>query len=135
MPGGSIDYLCPHHYSVGDLRGTEENFNWLRQLIEHDGNGKPVRVAVNEWNSTGGEFGLTGGLLLTLGNALSLSRYQNMPHRYADLVEIANRSNLADSFGSGAIQATPEGLYLTPAYYSQLLYQRAAGSYPLKLQR
>lgn len=135
MAGGNIDYLCPHQYSVGDLNGTEENLKWLSQLIEHDGNGKPVRVAVTEWNTTGGEFGLTRGMLLTLGNALSLSRYQNMLHRYADLVEITNRSNLADSFGSGAIQPTPGRLYLTPAYYSQVLYQRAAGSFPLKLER
>jgi len=135
MAAGQVDYLCPHHYSVGDLNGTEENLKWLRDLIDRDRRGKPVRVAVTEWNTTGGEFGLTRGMLLTLGNALSLSRYQNMLHRYADLVEIANRSNLADSFGTGAIQAAPGRLYLTPAYHSQVLYQRAAGSFPLKVVR
>lgn len=135
MAEGQLDYLCPHHYSVGDLNGTEENFEWLRSLIQRDADKKPVRVAVTEWNTTGGEFGLARGMLLTLGNALSLSRYQNMLHRYADLVEIANRSNLADSFGSGAIQPGVGRLYLTPAYYSQGLYQRAAGSFPLKIVR
>jgi alpha-N-arabinofuranosidase len=132
---GQLDFLSPHHYSVADLTGTEEDFKRLRDEIVRDGRGKNVRVAVTEWNATGGEFGLKRGMLLTLGNALTLSRYQNMLHRYSDLVEIANRSNLADSFGSGAIQPGPGWLYLTPAYYSQGLYQRAAGSFPLKIER
>ena len=132
---GELDFLSPHHYSVADLTGTEEDFKRLRDEIVRDGKGKHVRVAVTEWNATGGEFGLKRGMLLTLGNALTLSRYQNMMHRYSDLVEIANRSNLSDSFGSGAIQPGPGWLYLTPAYYSQGLYQRAAGSFPLKIER
>lgn len=135
MAGGTLDYLCPHHYSVGDLNGTEEDLKRLRTEIDRDGKGKDVRVAVTEWNATGGEFGLTRGMLLTLGNALTLSRYQNLMHRYSDLVEIANRSNLADSFGSGAIQPGPGWLYFTPAYYSQVLYQKAAGSFSLKIDR
>jgi len=78
---------------------------------------------------------LKRGMLMTMGNALSCSRYQNMMHRYSDLVEIANRSNLSDSFSSGVIQPGPGWLYLTPTYYSQGLYQRAAGSFPLKVDR
>ncbi|MGA8100770.1 MAG: alpha-L-arabinofuranosidase C-terminal domain-containing protein, partial [Candidatus Acidiferrales bacterium] len=135
MAAGELDFLSPHHYSVADLTGAEDEFKRLRDEIVRDGNGKNVRVAVTEWNATGGEFGLKRGMLLTLGNALTLSRYQNMMHRYSDLVEIANRSNLSDSFGSGAIQPGPGWLYLTPAYYSQGLYQRAADSFPLKIDR
>jgi len=135
MAEGELDYLSPHHYTVGDLNGTEEDFKRLRDEIVRDGKGKNIRVAVTEWNATGGEFGLKRGMLLTLGNAFTLSRYQNMMHRYSDLVEIANRSNLSDSFGSGAIQPGPGWLYLTPTYFSQGLYQRAAGSFPLKIDR
>jgi alpha-N-arabinofuranosidase len=135
MAAGELDFLSPHHYSVADLTGAEDDFKRLRDEIVQDGRGKNIRVAVTEWNATGGEFGLKRGMLLTLGNALTLSRYQNLMHRYTDLVEIANRSNLSDSFGSGAIQPGPWWLYLTPAYYSQSLYQRAAGSFPLKIDR
>jgi alpha-L-arabinofuranosidase len=135
MAGGNLDYLSPHHYSVGDLNGTEQDFKRLQDEIMRDGNGKNVRVAVTEWNATGGEWGLERGILLTMGNALTLSRYQNMMHRYSDLVQIANRSNLSDSFGSGVIEPGPGSLYFTPTYYSQGLYQRAAGSFPLKIDR
>jgi len=135
MAGGDLDYLSPHHYSVGDLNGTEEDFKRLQDEITRDGNGKDIRLAITEWNTTGGEFGLKRGMLMTMGNALSCSRYQNMMHRYSDLVEIANRSNLSDSFGSGVIQPGLGWLYLTPTYYSQRLYQRAAGSFPLQIDR
>ncbi len=135
MADGELDYLSPHHYSVGDLNDTEDDLKRLQTEINHDDKGKEVRVAVTEWNVTGGEFGLKRGMLLTLGNALSLARYQNLLHRYSDLVEIANRSNLVDSFGSGAIQSGPGWLYFTPTYYSQSLYQRAAGSFSLKIDR
>ncbi len=133
--GGYLDYLCPHHYEDGDLQGKKADFDFLQDQIAKHGSGKDVRVAVTEWNTTAGEMGLTRGMLLTLGDALSNSRYQNLMHRYAGLVEIAIRSNLSDSFGSGMIQPTPGALYLSPAYYAQTLYQRAAGTYPLKVTR
>jgi alpha-N-arabinofuranosidase len=133
--GGYLDYLCPHHYECGDLQGKAHDFDTLEEQIRKYGGGKDVRIAVTEWNTTGGEFGLRRGMLETLGNALSCSRYQNLLHRYADAVEIAVRSNLSDSFGSGVIQPGPGWLYLTPTYYSQQLYQRSAGTYPLRVER
>jgi alpha-N-arabinofuranosidase len=133
--GGYLDYLCPHHYECGDLVGKDEDFKFLQDQIARYGAGKNVRVAVTEWNTTGGQMGLTRGMLQTLGNALSCSRYQNLLHHYADLAEIAIRSNLVDSFGSGVILPGPGWLYLAPTYYSQQLYTRAAGSFPLRVER
>ena len=133
--GGYLDYLCPHHYEVADLQTEQGSFDFLKDQISQYAGKKDVRVAVTEWNTTAGDMGLTRGILLTLGNALSASRYQNLMHRYADLVEIAVRSNLSDSFGSGVIQPGQGWMYLAPTYYSQKLYQRAAGTFPLKVER
>lgn len=69
------------------------------------------------------------------GNALSCSRYHNFIHSHADLVEIAIRSNLVDSFGSGVIITGPGWLYFAPTYYAQQLFSRAARSYPLQIER
>jgi alpha-N-arabinofuranosidase len=135
LGGGYLDYLCPHHYEVGDLQTEEESFQVLRDQIANYANGRDVRVAVTEWNTTAGWMGLTRGILLTLGNALSCSRYQNLMHRYSGLVEIAIRSNLSDSFGSGIIQPGLGWLYRSPTYHSQALYQRAAGSFALEIDR
>jgi alpha-N-arabinofuranosidase len=135
LGGGYLDYLCPHHYDVGNLSGTEDNLKSLAQQIREHSGGKDIRIAVTEWNTTAGEWGLTRGILQTLGNALGCSRYQNVLHRHSSLVEIAIRSNLSDSFGSGVLQSGPGWLYLAPTYYSQRMYQRSAGSFPLRIDR
>ena len=135
LGGDYLDYLCPHHYEAANLVAEENSLRNLQDEIAQNAHGKDVRVAVTEWNTTAGDMGLTRGMLLTLGNALSCSRYQNLLHRYSGLVEIAIRSNLSDSFGSGVLQPGPGWLYLSPTYYSQSLYQRAAGSFPLRVTR
>jgi alpha-L-arabinofuranosidase len=135
IAGRGLDYLSPHHYSVGDLNGTEEDLRRLQDEIKRDGSGKDIRLSVTEWNATAGDWGLKRGMLQTLGNALVCSRYQNMMHRYSELVEIANLSNMSDSLGGGQLQPGPGWLYKIPSYDTQGLYQRAAESFPLGLDR
>ena len=74
-------------------------------------------------------------MLHTLGNALVCSRYQNMMHRYSDLIEIANVSNFSHSLAGGQIQPGPGSFYEIPDYFAQMLYQRAPGSFPLGVNR
>ncbi len=133
--GGQLDYLCPHHYGCADLAGMEADFTSLGGQIRRESSPRTVRVAVTEWNTTAGDWELGRASLQTLGNALACSRYHNLMHRHADLVEIAIRSNLIDSFCSGVIQTGPNWLYLAPTYYAQQLYSRAAGSYPVRMER
>lgn len=135
IAGAAIDYLSPHEYSVGDLNGTENDLKQLQEEIQHDANGKDIRVSVTEWNANGGDWGLRRGMLHTLGNAIVGSRFQNMMHRYSDLVEIANVSNFSHSFAGGQVQPGPGYLYEIPDYSANILYQRAAGSFPLKVER
>lgn len=133
--GDSLDYLSPHHYECLDLESKRAEFDLLQTQIDRFRGRKPVRVAVTEWNTTAGEFGLARGMLQTLGNALGCARYHNLMQRYSELVEIGIRSNLVDSFGSGVILTGPGWMYLSPTYYAEQLYGRAAGSYPLRVER
>lgn len=135
LAGAVLDFLSPHPYSVGDLNGTENVLRSLQQEIRQDGKDKDIRLSVTEWNATGGDWGLTRGMLHTLGNALVCSRFQNMMHRYSDLIEIANLSNFSNSLGGGQIQPGPGYLYEIPDYSAQILYQRAAGTFPLGVNR
>jgi alpha-L-arabinofuranosidase len=50
------------------------------------------------------------------------------------LVEIANRSNLINSFGSGILQTDNHRLYKTPTYYAQQLYATRAGARALAIE-
>ena len=55
-----------------------------------------------------------------------------MLHRHADLVSIACRSNLTNSFCSGCLQTSGHQLYKTPTYHAQQLYATLAGDRPLR---
>src|SRR6202171_2496522 len=103
-----------------------------RKRITRDGGGKPIKVAVTEWNTTAGDAGPRRAMLWSLENALACSRYHNLLHRHADLVDIANRSNLINSFCSGIIQTDNTRLYKTPTYYAQQLYATRAGTKALR---
>jgi hypothetical protein len=120
---------------VGDLNGTEEDLRRLQNEIKQDGNGKDIHLSVTEWNATAGDWGLKHGMLQTLGNALVCSRYQNIMHRYSDLVEIANLSNFSHSFGGGAIAARTRMTLQNSQLRHTGLCQRAAGSFPLRVER
>jgi alpha-N-arabinofuranosidase len=128
-----IDYISPHHYACADVQGTEDDVARLRDMIRRLGGGRPIRLAVTEWNTTAGDWGPGRGALLTLDNALKCARYHHLMHRHSDLIEIAIRSNLTNSFCSGIIQTRGADLYLAPTYHAQKLYARAGGDIPTKI--
>jgi alpha-N-arabinofuranosidase len=78
--GNLLDYVCPHHYGIRNWAGTEKDFRRLREGIAQNAAGRDVRIAVTEWNTTAGNWGTGRGMLQTLENALSCSRYQNLMH-------------------------------------------------------
>jgi alpha-N-arabinofuranosidase len=132
--GPLLDYACPHQYDCADLAGSENELQQVAARIRAYARGRPVKIAVTEWNTTGGDWGPKRARLWTLENALACSRYHNLLHRHSDLVEIANRSNLTNSFCSGIIQTNNHALYKTPTYYAQQLYATQAGNRPLKVE-
>jgi alpha-L-arabinofuranosidase len=131
--GEWLNYVSPHHYECANLRAEEDSLNSVRKMIAEHAKGRPIAVAVTEWNTTGGDWGPTRGMLWSLANALACSRYHNLIHRHCDLVQIACRSNLVNSFCSGCIQTDNHRLYKTPTYYAQQLYATMAGDRPLRI--
>jgi alpha-N-arabinofuranosidase len=129
-----LDYVAPHHYDCANLTAEESDLVKVRRMLEGHAKGKPIKVAVTEWNTTGGDWGPTRARLWTLENALACSRYHNLLHRNCDLVAIACRSNLINSFCSGIIQTDNHRLYKTPTYYAQQLYATIAGDRPLRIE-
>jgi alpha-N-arabinofuranosidase len=132
--GPWLDYVSPHHYSIADLAGAENDLAAVQALLRRHAPGRTIRVAVTEWNTTAGDWGPRRAMLWTLENALACARYHNQLHRHGDLVVIANRSNLTNSFCSGIIQTDRSRLYKTPTYYAQQLYATLAGTRALEVQ-
>jgi alpha-N-arabinofuranosidase len=131
--GEWVQYVCPHHYDCGNLVATEKDMDRVRALIANEAPKRSMKVAVTEWNTTAGNWGPRRARLWTLKNALACSRYHNLMHSNCDLVEIANRSNLINSFCSGIIQTDNHRLYKTPTYYAQQLYATLAGNRSLRV--
>jgi alpha-N-arabinofuranosidase len=131
--GALLDFVSPHHYDCADLAGCEAELASILGRVHELAPGRKIRVAVTEWNTTAGDAGPRRARLWTLENALACSRYQNLLHRHCDLVPIANRSNLVNSFCSGCIQTDNHRLYGTPTYYAQKLYATMAGDRPLRI--
>jgi len=126
-----IDFVCPHHYACADLAGTEADIRRYAALLERFAPGRPIKLAVTEWNTTAGDWGQGRHRLWTLANGLACARYLNLCHRHADLVKIACRSNMANSYCSGIIQTNNRSVYGTPAWHVAKLYAEHGGVHPL----
>jgi alpha-N-arabinofuranosidase len=123
--GPSLDYVCPHHYT-DDLNACEASFKEIGDMIAATPGCEKTKVGVTEWNVSGGFWGIQRGSFLTLISALKNARYLNLLIRHSALAQIACRSNMTNSLGSGMIQTSPAGLYETPSYYVMKLYAHHA---------
>jgi alpha-L-arabinofuranosidase len=127
--GKGLDYICPHHYTP-DFAACEADFEKLEGMLK----GTDIKIAVTEWNSTAGDWGLGRGKLMTLGGALLNARYLNLLMRHSDMVDIACRSNMTNSLCSGMIETNAVGLLKRPSYYVMKLYADHAKSIPLAVE-
>ncbi len=121
-----IDYVCPHIYTpyAGDV---ERELVALERKIHDHARNKALKIAVTEWNHTGGHWGWARAWLLTLFNALNAARMFNLYQRHGEIIRIANRSNMTNSCNSGVLQTSPSDMYFTPTYYVQQAYANFAG--------
>jgi alpha-L-arabinofuranosidase len=130
--GQDITYIGPHHYTP-DFAECDRDFINLARIIDTTPGCAQIRMAVTEWNVSAGDWGLGRGRLMTLGGALLNARYLHVLMRHSDKVEIACRSNLANSFGSGIFETSASGLLKRPSYHVMRLYAHHAKPIPLEL--
>jgi len=131
--GKDIAYVGPHHYTR-DFKGCERDFERITEMIRRTPGCAHIKLAVTEWNESGGDWGLGRGRQMALQNALHNARYLNLLMRHSDQVQIACRSSMANSFCGGVIQTSASGLLKRPGYYALQLYARHAKPIPLQVQ-
>jgi alpha-L-arabinofuranosidase len=132
--GKDLAYLAPHHYTP-DLPSCEADFKKLSKMIATTPGCGHLRIAVTEWNFTGGDWGLGRGKMLTLEGALLNARYLNLLCRHSDIVDIGCRSNMTNSFCSGIIGTNSAALLKRPSYHVMKLYADRALPIPLQIGR
>ncbi len=132
--GKDLAFVAPHHYTP-DLGYCERDFNNIAQMIAHTPGCAQIKIAVTEWNTSGGDWGLGRGRFLTLDTALRNARYIHLLMRHCDKTKIACRSNMANSFCGAIIETSPAGLLKRPSYYVMQLYARHARPVPLKVEQ
>jgi alpha-L-arabinofuranosidase len=132
--GRQIDYIAPHHYTP-DFAYCDRDFNNLAQMIDKTPGCARIKIAVTEWNVSGGDWGLLRGKQMTLEAALLNARYLHVLMRHSDKAEIACRSNMANSFCGAIIETTPAGVLKRPSYYVMQLYARHARPVPLRVEQ
>jgi len=90
-------------------------------------------IGITEWNSTAGSWGIDRGRMMTLSAGLYTAQYLNLLQKYSDVVELACRSNMTNSYCSGMIQTNASQVYGTAAYHVMKLYAGHTKPIPLRI--
>jgi alpha-N-arabinofuranosidase len=132
--GPNLAFICPHHYTT-DFEACDRELTELTHLLGTVRGCEQTRIAVTEWNTSGGDWGLMRGRQMTLQAALLNARYLHLLMRHADRVKMACRSNLANSFCGAIIETSPSGLLKRPSYHVMQLYATHAKPLALPLSQ
>jgi alpha-N-arabinofuranosidase len=132
--GGLIDFVSPHPYDIGNLQATAAQLDRYGEMLQRLAPGRDIKIAATEWNTTAGDWGNPQRTRqMSLGNSLACARYLHLAQRRSDLVTIACRSNMSNSYCSGIIQTNNRAVMGTPAYQVLKLYAERGHGWPLVL--
>jgi alpha-L-arabinofuranosidase len=131
--GQCIDFTCPHYYTP-DIEGVDQSLQRDKEAIRMANVGHEIKIGMTEWNITAGGWGIPRAEMATLKAALHAARYLNVLRRHSDIVEMACRSNMTNSYHSGMIQTNPAGLLKTPGYYTMKLFAENSKRIPVVVE-
>jgi len=132
LAGKDLAFVCPHLYTR-DFAASDEKLRDTSQMIDRTPGCENLKIAVTEWNISGGDWGMARAKQMTLESALLNARCLNVFLRHCDKVEIATRSNMANSFCGATIETNPCGVLRRPCHYLMEMYRRHARPIPLKV--
>ena len=132
LAGKDLAFVCPHLYKR-DIAACDEKLSAVSRMIDATPGCENLKIAVTEWNISAGDWGLLRARQMTLESALLNARCLHVFLRHCDKVEIATRSNMANSFCGATIETNPSGVLRRPCHYVMELYRRHARPIPLKV--
>ncbi len=114
---GDVRNLMAHPLYYDQLYGALRNL--FRELVpDHQ-----IKLVVNEWNTA-----LPVPLQHSMESALYGARLMNVFERNGDLVALSSVSDLVNGWSGGVIQASRHGLFVTPTYLVNKLYNEHLGT-------
>src|SRR5688572_9338179 len=133
--GENIDYLAIHHYyGRGEMAGDALNlmarplflerfYGQVEQLIREVVPNRPIKLAINEWG-----LDLPTERQYSMESALYAARLMNVFERSGNLVEMSAVSDLVNGWPGGIIQANRYGVFVSPIYLVNRLYNEHRGN-------
>ena len=132
--GANIDYLAIHHY-YGRREAANDTLNLMarplfferfyrdvEQLLRELALDGRVKLAINEWG-----LDLPTERQYSMESALYGARLMNVFERMGQLVEMSAVSDLVNGWPGGIIQAGRHGVFVSPIYFVNQLYNEQRG--------
>jgi alpha-N-arabinofuranosidase len=134
LAGSNIDYLAIHHYyGTAEMHGDPLNlmahplfyerfYKQVEQLIHDTVPGHEIKLAINEWNTS-----LAVPRQHSMESGLYAGRLMNVFERSSS-VAMSAPSDMVNGWSGGLIQASRHGVFVTPAYLVNELYNQHLGT-------
>jgi len=133
LAGRDLAFVCPHEYTR-DLARAEAQIRNTARMFDTAPGCEHLKIAITEWNVSGGDWGVNRARQMTLETALLNARHLHVMMRHCDKVGIANRSNMANSYCGATFETSPAGILKRPSHYVMELYTHHARPMPLKVE-
>jgi len=134
IAGANMDYLAIHHYyGTAEMGNDARNlmahplhyetfYRQTQQLIHELAPGRNIRLSINEWNTS-----LPLPRQHSMESALYAARLMNVFERN-DVVAMSAVSDMVNGWSGGIVQASRQGVFVTPTYLVNELYNRRLGA-------
>ena len=131
IAAASFDYLAIHHYygregMAGDARNLmarplfyERLYRDVEKAIREEARGRTIRLVVNEWG-----LDLPESRQYSMEAALYGARLMHVFERASPFVAMTAESDLVNGWPGGIIQAGRHGLFVSPLYHVNVLYNQ-----------
>jgi alpha-N-arabinofuranosidase len=106
----------------------ERFYRDVRELIEQAAPGRRIRLDINEWG-----LDLPESRQYSMEAALYGARLMHVFERASPFVAMSAQSDLINGWPGGIIQASRHGLFVSPLYYVNLLYNAHRGRDRVKI--
>jgi alpha-N-arabinofuranosidase len=132
--GQNIDYLAIHHYygrreMAGDRLKLmarplhfERFYREVSQMLRELAPGRQIKLAINEWG-----LDLPTEQQYSMESALYGARLMNVFERSGEIVEMSAVSDLVNGWPGGIIQAGRHGVFVSPIYLVNQIYNEHRG--------